>query len=75
MADGDKQLFNALKHSEWTPIHSLEWYSRLAEEVEVYQYPWKSEFDEPRAETMAKHASSRGLKVINYYYVVSGVAK
>lgn len=51
MSDGmQKILFDPMKHPEWVAPHSPEWYKQLFEEVGEYRYPWKSTFDEPRAE-------------------------
>ncbi|MDU0203973.1 class I SAM-dependent methyltransferase [Paenibacillus sp. PFR10] len=51
MSDGlEKILFDPMKHPEWVVPHSPEWYKQLFGEVGEYKYPWKSTFDEPRAE-------------------------
>lgn len=51
MADGmNKILFDPMKHPEWIAPHSFEWYEQLFKEAGVYKYPWKSQFDEPKAE-------------------------
>ncbi|BFT72847.1 class I SAM-dependent methyltransferase [Paenibacillus sp. P36] len=49
MSDG-KILFDPMKHPEWIPPHSSEWYEQLFIETGEYRYPWKSQFEEPRAE-------------------------
>lgn len=43
---------NPMKHPEWVPPHSPEWYTNLDQQLGEYKYPWKSEFDEPTAETI-----------------------
>jgi len=45
-----KILFDPAKHPDWIQPQSAEWHNRLALETGGYKYPWKSEFDEPRAE-------------------------
>ncbi|MDQ0888917.1 SAM-dependent methyltransferase [Paenibacillus sp. V4I9] len=51
MSDGmEKILFDPMNHPEWVEPHSLEWYEQLFQEVGEYKYPWKSQFDEERAE-------------------------
>lgn len=40
------------QHPEWVRPHSGEWYTQLGAEDGGYKYPWKSEFDEPTAETL-----------------------
>ncbi|MDQ0232589.1 class I SAM-dependent methyltransferase [Metabacillus malikii] len=42
-----KVLYDVMRHQEWVPPHSDEWYSQLGGK---YNYPWKSEFEEPTAE-------------------------
>ncbi|QHW31707.1 methyltransferase domain-containing protein [Paenibacillus rhizovicinus] len=44
------RLFDPMQHPEWISTQSAEWHDRIALESGVYSYPWKSEFDEPRAE-------------------------
>ncbi|QYR21979.1 class I SAM-dependent methyltransferase [Paenibacillus sp. sptzw28] len=39
-----------MKHPDWTPPQTKEFYERLVKESGSYAYPWKSEFDEPTAE-------------------------
>lgn len=41
-----------MQHPDWIPPQSPEWHENLAKETGVYKYPWKSEFDEPRAEAI-----------------------
>ncbi|CAG7642537.1 hypothetical protein PAESOLCIP111_04352 [Paenibacillus solanacearum] len=43
---------NRMQHTDWIEPHSRAWYEQLAGEYGEYAYPWKSEFDEPTAETM-----------------------
>lgn len=45
-----KLFFDPMKHPEWIQPQTVEWYANLAIETGGYQYPWKSEFDEPGAE-------------------------
>ncbi|MZQ81207.1 methyltransferase domain-containing protein [Paenibacillus sp. 5J-6] len=45
-----KILFDPMKHPDWIPPHTAEWHANLALETGGYKYPWKSVFDEPRAE-------------------------
>jgi SAM-dependent methyltransferase len=47
-----KLLFDPMKHPEWIPPQTEQWYANLALETGEYKYPWKSEFDEPRAEVV-----------------------
>jgi SAM-dependent methyltransferase len=42
------------RHPDWIQPHSEEWYARLASETDEYKYPWKSQFDEPTAESLFK---------------------
>jgi hypothetical protein len=39
-----------MKHPEWIPPQTVQWYANLVLETVEYKYPWNSEFDEPRAE-------------------------
>jgi SAM-dependent methyltransferase len=51
MSDGTKKiLFDPMKLPEWVSPHSSIWYEQLFQETGKYNYPWKSQFDEPRAE-------------------------
>jgi SAM-dependent methyltransferase len=45
-----KLLFDPMKHPDWIPPQTAEWHANLALESGGYKYPWKSVFDEPRAE-------------------------
>ncbi|OIB00455.1 hypothetical protein AK95_00195 [Paenibacillus sp. LC231] len=47
-----KLLFDPMKHPDWIPPQSVEWHANLALETGGYKYPWKSMFDEPRAEVI-----------------------
>lgn len=40
-----KPLFDPMKHPEWIPPQTAEWYYRLSMETGEYKYPWKSLFD------------------------------
>lgn len=37
---------------DWIPPQTSAWYENLALETGGYNYPWKSVFDEPRAEVV-----------------------
>lgn len=39
-----------MKHPYWISPQSAQWHANLALLTGEYNYPWKSEFDEPRAE-------------------------
>ncbi|MBD3918413.1 class I SAM-dependent methyltransferase [Paenibacillus sp. PR3] len=47
-----KPLFDPMQHPYWIPPQTAEWHANVALESGVYKYPWKSVFDEPRAETI-----------------------
>ena len=47
-----KRLFDPMEHPDWIPPQTAEWHDNLALETGEYRYPWKSEFDEPRAEAV-----------------------
>ncbi|MGC6585128.1 class I SAM-dependent methyltransferase [Paenibacillus sp. Dod16] len=47
-----KLLFDPMKHPDWIPPQTAEWHANLALESGGYKYPWKSVFDEPRAEVI-----------------------
>ncbi|GIN72803.1 hypothetical protein J14TS2_32780 [Bacillus sp. J14TS2] len=44
-----KVLYDVMKHPEWIPPHSEQWYKQLGTEIGEYNYPWKSQFAEPTA--------------------------
>lgn len=65
-----KLLFDPMKHPDWIPPQTTAWYANLALETGEYKYPWKSVFDEPRAEVIfadkiaaCLHENSRVLDV------------
>jgi hypothetical protein len=41
-----KILYDLMKHPEWVPPHSDEWYAQLGGK---YNYSWRSQFEEPTA--------------------------
>nr|WP_285855337.1 class I SAM-dependent methyltransferase [Paenibacillus cellulositrophicus] len=41
-----------MKHPDWILPQTAEWHANLALESGEYKYPWKSVFDEPRAEVI-----------------------
>jgi SAM-dependent methyltransferase len=41
-----------MKHPYWITPQSGQWHANLAKSTGEYKYPWKSEFDEPRAEVI-----------------------
>ena len=45
-----RSFSNPMQHPDWIDPHSRAWYEQLAGEYGEYAYPWKSEFEEPRAE-------------------------
>lgn len=47
-----KLLFDPMKHADWIPPQTTEWHANLALESGGYKYPWKSVFDEPRADAI-----------------------
>lgn len=47
-----KLLFDPMNHPDWIPPQSSEWHANLALETGGYKYPWKSMFDQPRAEVI-----------------------
>ncbi|QHT59081.1 class I SAM-dependent methyltransferase [Paenibacillus lycopersici] len=44
------RLFDPMQHPDWITPQSAEWHANVALESGEYNYPWQSEFDEPRAE-------------------------
>ncbi len=60
-------MFDPMKHAEWVTPHSDAWYAQLGSESGIYQYPWKSRFEGPTAESIFADRLSevaRGSKIL-----------
>lgn len=60
-------MFDPMTHPDWVSPHSEAWYAQLASESGVYEYPWKSRFEEPTAESIYLDkltALVRGSKIL-----------